>query len=223
MTKGGSATGFTLLLLIGAGLLAAQGREQRTPPRPPAPGARERGMCGDSERPFAGRPPRFEPGKRPGQFPPGGPGPGSVRSRWHGGGLPKLLFKLAEKSPEEQDRILQSNSRFTSLPADEQRHFREKLKRISAMTPEERQSFRERFEIFHSLPEAARDEIRKDVFPAWKGLAPERRHAVLGEFRMLRKMPPAARERRFSQEPFGKQFSPEEQHLLRRLVSLSSL
>lgn len=134
--------------------------------------------------------------------------------------MPGLLFKLAEKSPEEQDRILQSNSRFNSLPPEEQRYFRSKLKRISAMTPEERQRFRERFEIFHSLPEQARDTIRNEVFPAWNALPADRRQALLEEFRYLLKMRPSERDRRFNEESFSKLYSPEEQHLLRRLAPL---
>lgn len=219
MIKRGSIAGASLLLLAAAGLLSAQApppQNQDDRARPP----RERrwdGPPGNPAQRFGERRPPFGPQARPGQFPPGGPGP---RSRWQGTQLPGLLFKLAEKSPEEQDRILQSNSRFNSLPSEEQRHFRSKLKRISAMTSEERQRFRERFEIFHSLPEQARDEIRNEVFPAWNALPADRRQALLEEFRYLLKMPPPERDRRFKEESFSKLYSPEEQRLLRRLAPL---
>ncbi len=195
---------------------AAPGAAQVAPQGPPPPGRR------------FGRPPEWGPRHRPGpgpgpggQFPPGGGPPEGMRPRWGGGPMPPFLFELAEKSPEEQERILQSHPRFSRLPPEAQQHIRERLKRISAMTPEERQQLRERFEIFHHLSPEARDKIREQVFPAWSHVAPERRRALMQEFRAMRGMTPEEREQRFAQDSFTKQFSAEEQQLLRQLLSLA--
>ena len=215
--------GVSLMLLAGTCLLAAQGAEQQPEPAEQGPARAE------PRDYFIGHPsdrPHPPPGLRPRRGPdfqqhPRGRGSRGHHRR-HGPHLPGLLFRLGEKPPEEQERILQAIPRFRRLPPRVQRHFREKLRRFSAMTPEQRQRFRGRYETFHRLPPEARDRIRRDVFPAWRHLPRERRRALMKEFRLLRRMPPAERERRFGEETFGKRFSPKEQRLLRHLATLPS-
>lgn len=183
-------------------------------PQRPEPLGRDGQRGRDPQGRFGRRPPWFSPGRGPGD--PGG------RRHWTGRHLPPFLFELAEKPPEEQERILQANPKFRNLPTEEQERVRRHLKRLSAMTPEERQRFRERFEIFHGLPPEARDKIRNELFPAWNRLPAERRPALLAEFRVLRRLTKQEREQRFAREEFSRQFNPEEQQLLRQLISLSS-
>ena len=223
MSRLRTLAGVSLMLLAGACLLAAQAVDQRRGPagqRPKQAEPRDRLFRSPGDRPHArpGLGPRRGPDFR--RHPRGRGGPG--RHRRHGPNLPGLLFRLGEKPPREQERILRAIPRFRRLPPEVQRDFREKLRHFNAMTPEQRQRFRGRYETFHRLPPEARARIRRDVFPAWRHLPRERRQALMKEFRLLRRMPPAERERRFGEETFGKRFSPKEQRLLRHLVTLPS-
>jgi len=199
-----------------------------TKPRPARPPARPAPI------PLVPRDPRAAPFTRPQPFPPsdipvtipatpnvpaGRPG---QMGHWPGGPLPNFLFSLAGKRPEEQERILQKNPHFRQMSPREQEFVREKLKRLNAMTPQQRRDFRERFEIFHHLRPEAREQIRTQIFPAWTRLPAPRRQAMLQEFRVLSRMRPAQREQRFVQDTFIKQFSNEEQQLLRQLLSLTA-
>ncbi len=225
--------GLAVLLVAGV-MAAAAAAQERDRSQPPANGPAQALRCTDlsaaEQQPPAQQPPKGPPGPyrpfgqppwaRPGPGGPPGP-PGATPGRhWPGGPFPPILFELAEKSPEEQERFLQSSPKFRHLPPEAQQALRERLKRISAMNPEQRQRLREHFEIFHRLPPEARDRIRSEIFPAWIRLGPERRRALLEEFRALRRMTPAERDKRFGQEEFARQFSPEEQQLLRQLISL---
>ena len=215
--------GVSLMLLAETCLLAAQAGDQQRGPVEQGPAQaepRDRLFGHPSDRPHPPPGPRLRRGpdyhRRPG-------GPKSAgRHRRHGPHLPGLLLRLAEKPPEEQERILRAIPRFRRFPPEVQHHFREKLQRFSAMTPEQRQRFRARYETFHRLPPEARDRIRRDLFPAWKHLSRERRRALMKKFRLLRRMRPAQRDRRFQQKNFTKQFSPREQRLLRHLAALPS-
>ena len=223
MSRLRTLAGVSLMLLAGACLLAAQAVDQRRGPAGQRPGRAEPrdrlfGSPGDRPHPRPGLGQRRGPDFR--RHPAGRGGPG--RHRRHGPNLPGLLFRLGEKPPREQERILRAIPRFRRLPPEVQRHFREKLKHFNAMTPEQRQRFRARHETFHRLPPEARDRIRRDVFPAWKHLPQERRRALMKEFRQLRGMTPAARERRLSEKSLAKRFSPKEQRLLRHLAALPS-
>lgn len=162
---------------------------------------------------------------QPSEFPPPDlpPPPGRRRplAAWPGGPLPAFLFMLAEKPPEEQEKVLQSSPRFRAMSPMQQQEIRLSLRRVVAMTPQQRRLFKERFEIFHSLPVSARETIRTEIFPVWNRMAPPRRQLVLHEFRRLAPMRPAARERFFVQDTFIKQFSNDEQRLLRQMLTLA--
>jgi hypothetical protein len=133
-----------------------------------------------------------------------------------------LLFALVDKSPQEQERILQANRHFRRLPPEEQQRLRRHLRHIQQMTAEQREQLRERAQVFYALPQDARDTIRNELFPAWQQFPPERRTAMMAELRNLRAMPPSARNERYCQRAFTKQFSPREQGMLKRLLAVTS-
>ncbi len=218
--------------LMAACALAAQER------RPAAPGATQRmgppaTMPGRSQFPLPGRgdTPTWGQGRRPGEPRPGEPRLGeprpgkgkpgdSTRRRWSGH-TPPFLFELAEKSPEDQEKFLQSNERFNRLPPEVQQNLRHRLKEISAMPPDRRAKLRERFEIFHRLPEEARDTIREQVFPVWNRLPGDRRGLLLEELRSLRRMNSEARQQRLGSDAFTRTYTLEERQVLQQLVDLS--
>ena len=130
------------MLLAGAGLLAAgAGDRKRALARPVAAQAAPRDRLAerpsDRAQPRAGHRPRRDPQRHPRAGQPGGHG----RRRHHGPPLPALLFRLAEKSPQEQNRILQATPRFRRLPPRVQQRFREKLKRFKHDDPETAPAF----------------------------------------------------------------------------------
>jgi hypothetical protein len=186
----------------------APARANAPAPKPPAPNP----MIGPLNRSAAFPPPDLPPqafGRPP-------------RPQWRGGPLPPFLFALADKPTAEQEQLLRASPRFRQMSPLEQQEIRERLRKISAMNPRQRKELRDRFEVFHHLSPAARDKIRADIFPAWNRLAPPRRDVMMREYRLLARMRPAERNQRFLQDTFVKQFSDDEQRLLRDLLSVTT-
>jgi hypothetical protein len=87
------------------------------------------------------------------------------------------------------------------------------------MTPEQQQAMRDRFTIMNGMPPAGRDRMR-EVFPSWRKLPEDRRKVVTEEFRAMKAMSPAEREKRFADPEFQKTYSPQEQRVLKGLSGL---
>lgn len=159
-------------------------------------------------------PPKHQPPEARGHQ---GPHPNRPTGR---GQLPPSMFqRLREMPPQEQERLMASNSQFRQLPAERQQRIRENLKRWNALTPQQKDTFRQREEIFQSLSPSQRDELRS-VFPRWRALDPARQQELMQGFRELRDMSPEQRQSFLSSPETAKRFAPEERDILGKLNGL---
>ena len=131
---------------------------------------------------------------------------------------PGFFQQLREMSPEEQERVMQNDERFQSLPPERQQQIRENLNRWNAASPEQRQMLLQREEIVQSLSAEQRDQLRQ-VFPRYRQLAPEQQQAVMQAFRKLRDLPASERDK-YLASPEVQQLSPEERSIVGDLKSL---
>jgi hypothetical protein len=131
---------------------------------------------------------------------------------------PAFFQQLRGMTPQEQEKVMQNDARFQSLPPERQQQVRENLNRWNAATPEERQLLLQREEIVQSFSPEQRDQLRQ-VFPRWRQLPAERQQAVTQAFLKLRGLPPSERDK-FLASPEVQQMSPEERSILGDLKSL---
>lgn len=144
--------------------------------------------------------------------------PGGLQAMIEHEHAPAFFQQLREISPAEQERVMQGDARFQSLPPERQQQIRDNLNRWNAATPEERQLLVQREQILQSFSPEQRDQIRQ-IFPRYRQLTPESRQAVMQTFLKLRNLPPGEREK-FLASPEVQQLSPEERGILGDLKSL---
>lgn len=190
-----------LALVAAAGLSLAQDTQEKQNPQPQADRPHHHRQQASGTQ--TGTQPAVDPSHR----------------RWNNSGFPQFLFDLAEKPAAEREKILQADAHFRSLPAERQQHVRDRIQHISEMTPDQRKKLRERYEVFHQLSPETREKVRSQIYPAWHALPDDRRKAMRAEFRELQKMAPADREKRFAQDSFTKQYTSDEQKLLKDTLS----
>jgi DNA-directed RNA polymerase subunit F len=144
--------------------------------------------------------------------------PGALRQMIEQQHAPGFFQELREMSPEEQERVMQNDARFQSLPPERQQQIRDNLKRWNAATPDERALLKKREEILQSFSPEQRDQLRQ-VFQRYRLLPSDEQQAVLQAFRKLRDESPGDRDK-FMTSPEVQQLSPEERGIVSDLKSL---
>jgi hypothetical protein len=167
-------TAALLCVLPAAGLWA----QEEAPP----PAAQEQ----EQEQPPA--PPRWERGPQ-------------RRHRGPGWGMHRLLLRVAELPPEQQQQALESDEAFQRMPPPMQEQLRQRLQELNQLPPEQRQEELERLR---------RGEGRgplHELFLRVAPLTPEEQERALAEDEFFQSLPPDAQERfrrhlqRFDQKP----------------------
>ncbi len=136
-------------------------------------------------------------------------GPGPHRGEW--------LRQHQNQPLQEQERALRNDPSFRQLPPERQQQLVNRLREFNSRPPEQRQRMLERMETFERLPQPQRERLRS-LYGEMRGLPQERRMAVRQAARQLGGMNPADRERLLHSPQFQRQFSPQEQNLVRGLV-----
>ena len=121
--------------------------------------------------------------------------------------------------PEEQERRLEQDQYYRSLPTDRQIELRGRLKRFNALPPEQRQRVLDRMEMLQRLPPEQQRQTH-ELFHQYRGMDPERKDMMRRTLRQMRTMPPDARERFLSSPTTHSHFSPEEMQMLRGFNSI---
>lgn len=104
-----------------------------------------------------------------------------------------FLERWETMTEDEREKAL------SQLPPERRARAEARLKRLELMPEEKRASLRRRYEEFQSLPEDRRDALRL-------------------ELQALRNMRPMVRRRRINSPEFRRQYSQEEQRLLRQAM-----
>ena len=123
--------------------------------------------------------------------------------------------------PDQREKLLEKNPRFQRLPPDQQEKLIERVRQLPEFTPEQRELLQQRFAIFNNLTPAQQEKARQIYEGRWSKIEPERRRALLQEFRRLRALPQSERAQRLQSPEMQGLFSSDERDLLAQLISLS--
>jgi Protein of unknown function (DUF3106) len=133
---------------------------------------------------------------------------------------PRWIDRLREMSPAEQEKFLNNNARFRSLPGQQQAQIRERLQVWNSLSPEQRQTLLQRERVLAQMTPEQRQYVRETLMPEWQSLRPARRQVVLGKLRDLHSLSDSERAAKLNDESFMNGLSPDERQMLRDLSSL---
>jgi hypothetical protein len=149
---------------------------------------------------------------------------GAPNGQGNEGGMRNLpgpwIQRLGEKSPEEQERFMQNNREFQNLPPERQAQIRRNLQKWNALSPAQKDQMIHSYVTLQRMTPQQRDLYQNQILPKWQQMTPERRQLINGRLHTLQAMPPAAQERALNDPRFMQGLSPDEQGVLRNLVSL---
>jgi len=128
--------------------------------------------------------------------------------------------RLADKSPEEQERFLQNNREFQNLPPERQAQVRRNLQKWNALSPAQKDQMIHSYDRLRQMTPQQRDLYQNQILPKWQQMTPDRRQLINGRLHTLQAMPPDAQQRSLNDPRFMQGLSPDEQGVLRNLVSL---
>ena len=133
---------------------------------------------------------------------------------------PRWVERLQEMSPAEQEKFLNNNARFRSLPPQQQAQIRQRLRTWNNLPPPQRQTLIERERILEQMTPEQRRYVRQTLVPEWQSLPPARRQVVLGKLRDLHDLNDSERTTKLNDESFLSGLSAEERQMLRDLSNL---
>ncbi len=133
---------------------------------------------------------------------------------------PKWADNLRDRSPEEQQRFMQNNERFKSLPPAQQQQIRQNLQKWNSLSPTERNAIRDRQETWNRMSPEQRSYVQRSLLPKWQGMSPDRKALVTGRLHTLQQMNPDQRAAALNDPRFMQGLSPDEQSVLRGLDSV---
>jgi hypothetical protein len=131
--------------------------------------------------------------------------------------LSQWMERHSNLSLAEQQRALQNEPGFSTLPKQVQQRELDQLARLNNMTPQQRGRELDRTEAIERLTPAQRQQWSSAVHQM-NALPIPRRRLVLRAVIDLRVMPPEQRERVIASPAFAAQFSDEERQTLRTLL-----
>ena len=149
---------------------------------------------------------------------------GAARPQGDGRGLaglpPKWVENLRDMSPGEQERFMQNNQRFQSLPPQRQQQIRQNLRKWNNLTPEERSALRHEESNWEHMSPGQRQHVKNDLLPRWQQMPLGRRMLINGRLHALHQMTPEQQQAALNDPRFMRGLSPDEQSMLRDLNSL---
>jgi len=125
-------------------------------------------------------------------------------------------------TPEDQERFLQNNERFRSLPAERQQQIRQNLQKWNRLTPDQKERIRATEQMFEQMSPEQREHVRDELVPKLAQMGPERRLRVIGKWRRLQGMSPADQQAALNDPRFMQGLSADEQSMVRDLNSLGN-
>jgi len=135
---------------------------------------------------------------------------GSPPVRGHAG---DWLRRYKDLSPEEQERALQNDPAFRSLPLERQQRLRQRLQHFSTLPPQEQLRMLNRMETWEHLTPQQKQQARQ-IFRQMRQLPPDRQRMVMTAVRDLRAMPSEQREAVINSDRFKSIFSDQEREMM---------
>jgi Protein of unknown function (DUF3106) len=150
---------------------------------------------------------------------PAQPGP---RPRFENNQQPHLgtwLARHGNLTPDQQERALQGEPGFKSLPPETQQRLMNRLQQLNRMPPNQRQRTTERIEAMERLSPQMRQQVRAS-FQEFHALPEDRQRLVKKAFRDLREYPPEQRQAMMNSGQFQAQFTPHERGILGNILAV---
>jgi hypothetical protein len=142
----------------------------------------------------------------------GGRNPGRKMGDW--------LREHQNLSPDQQEKLLESDPNFKRLPPERQSELKERLRKFNSLPPQQRERALQRMEFMASLTPEQRQQIRL-ASEQLQGLPQDRQIMVHKALRHLRQMDPQERQQVFDSERFKSTFSDQERGILTRLSAIN--
>jgi hypothetical protein len=136
-----------------------------------------------------------------------------------GAGAPpagEWLRKYHNLPPQEQQKLLESDTQFQQLPPDRQERLRDRLKEFNSRSPEEQQRMLDRMAKFDNLSDAQKEQLEK-VHQRMHEIPEQRRGVVRREFQLLQQMTPEQRLRVMSSDSYRTTFSEDEREIIKAM------
>ena len=141
----------------------------------------------------------------------GGPRPGQPAGGW--------LRKYHNLPPQEQQKLLESDSQFQKLPPDRQEKLRDRLKEFNSRSPEEQQRILDRMAKFENLSDAQKEQLQ-NMHQRMHDIPEDRRGVVRREFQLLQQMTPDQRQRVMNSDSFRTTFSDNEREIIKGMADI---
>lgn len=151
---------------------------------------------------------------------PKNPKPGSKGAAKPAPKMGEWLNQHKNLTPDQQEKLLESDPSFKKLPPERQAELRERLRKFNSLTPEQRQRALNRMQWISSLTAQQRQDIR-EANQTLQGLPQDRQVMVHKALRHLRQMDPQQRQQIFESERFKSTFSDQERGILTKLAEIS--
>jgi|HubBroStandDraft_4_1064222.scaffolds.fasta_scaffold00421_7 hypothetical protein len=139
-----------------------------------------------------------------------GPGP-------HNGDWLRKYFRL---SPSQQEKTLEQDPVFKSLPADKQEHLLNRLRSFNSLPPNKQQAILNRMETYEHLPPEKQAEART-LFEQYHSLPPDQKSQLSQAYHKLRSMTPEQRAQYMNSDEFRNSFDDQQRELLRGMNGLA--
>ena len=133
---------------------------------------------------------------------------------------PKWVENMRNMTPDEQERFMQNDARFSNLPPQRQQQIRNNLQKWNSLTPPQQQALRQREAVLEQMSPEQRQYFTNVVGPKWQAMPQERRQVVNRHLAMLQQMSPATQQAALSDPKFTQGMNPDEQQMLKDLNSL---
>lgn len=131
--------------------------------------------------------------------------------------LAQWMHQHSNLSLADQQKALDNEPGFRSLPPDVQQRYHNRLAQLNAMPPAQRERWLARTEAMERLNPAERQQVR-GAMQQLGALPQDRRRLVARAFRDLREMPPEQRQAILNSDRFRGQFSGQERSTLSNLL-----
>ncbi len=139
-------------------------------------------------------------------------GPGPHKGDW--------LRKYFGMSPSQQEKTLEQDPMFKSLPADKQEHLLNRLRSFNSLPPNKQQAILNRMETYEHLPPEKQAEART-LFQQYHGLPPDQKTQLSQAYHKLRGMTPEQRTQYMNSDEFRNSFDDQQRELLRGMNDLA--
>jgi hypothetical protein len=123
-------------------------------------------------------------------------------------------------TPDQQEKLLESDPNFKKLPPERQAELRERLRKFNSLPPEQRERALNRMEFMSSLTPEQRQQIRQ-AQQTLQSLPQDRQVMVHKALRHLRQMTPEERQRVMNEDRFKSMFSEQERGIIGQLSAIN--